>query len=198
MLKISKSPERNTFQATKYLERKAEEGKTPENDEDVAAMVDYYKSWEEQKAEKEADPAWQKDNLEWDLRTTDWILEKVRSRDDYAQNLYAAMCNNGFIRLEVIPVLKEEEWSCSWRYAGGIIADMRQEGDYIDWYCSGIRDIGVYAPAKENEEFTDEQKARLAVVEKYVGEGHITDEIRNDLQRLGWAVASGGDWENFI
>ena len=32
----------------------------------------------------------------------------------------------------------------------------------------------------------------------YVGEGCITDEIRTDLQRLGWAVAPGGDWENFI
>ena len=179
MSKISKSPERNTFQPTRYLERKAEEGKTPDNDPDVKAMMDMYKNWDVQTEEREADPKWRVNNMEHDLRTTDWILDKVRSSESYAQNLYAAMCNNGFIKMDVIPILKQEEWSCSWRYAGGIIADMRQEGDYIDWYCSGIR----------NPE--DEPK-------DYVPEGCITVEIRNDLQRLGWAVAPNGDWENFI
>ena len=179
MSKISKSPERNTFQPTKYLERKAEEGKTPDNDPDVKAMMDMYKNWNVQTEEREADPKWSVNNMEHDLRTTNWILDKARASESYAQNLYAAMCNNGFIKMDVIPILKQEEWSCSWRYAGGIIADMRQEGDYIDWYCSGIR----------NPE--DEPK-------DYVPEGCITDEIRNDLQRLGWAVAPDGDWENFI
>ena len=120
--------------------------------------------------------------MEYDLLTTDWVLGKVRSSDTYAQNLYAAMCNNGFIRLEVIPVLKQEEWGCSWRYAGGIIADMRREGDYIDWYCSGIRGAASY-----DDDIKD----------GFVPEGCITDEIRNDLQSLGWAVAPSGDWEKF-
>ncbi|NDI21048.1 MAG: hypothetical protein EBY85_07125 [Burkholderiaceae bacterium] len=61
------------------------------------------------------------------LLTTPWILEKVRNNDAYAQNLYAAMCNNSFIRLEVVPILTEKEWSCSWRYAGGVVADIRCE-----------------------------------------------------------------------
>ncbi len=179
MSKLSKSPKRNTFQASKYLERKAQEGKTPDNDSNVKAMMDMYKNWAVETAEREADPNWSKNNMEHDLRTTNWILNKARSSESYAQNLYAAMCNNGFIKLDVIPILKQEEWSCSWRYAGGIIADMRQEGDYIDWYCSGIRN-----PEDEPKDF--------------VPEGCITAEIRNDLQRLGWAVAPGGDWENFI
>ena len=179
MSKLSKSPERNTFQASKYLERKSQEGKTPDNDPNVKAMMDMYKNWADQTEEKEADPNWAKNNMEHDLRTTNWILNKTRSSESYAQNLYAAMCNNGFIKMDVIPILKQEEWSCSWRYAGGIIADMRQEGDYIDWYCSGIRN-----PKDEPKDF--------------VPEGCITAEIRNDLQRLGWAVAPGGDWENFI
>jgi hypothetical protein len=32
---------------------------------------------------------------------------------------------------------------------------------------------------------------------KYVPEGCITDEIRSDLQQLGWAIVPGGDWEKF-
>ena len=186
MSKLSKSPARNTFQPTKYLERRAQEGKTPENDPNVKAMVDMYESFSNDQERRENDPKWAKDNMEYDLRSTDWILEKVRSNDAYAQNLYAAMCNNGFIKLDVIPILKQEEWSCSWRYAGGIIADMQQKGDYIDWYCSGIRNVDE-----------DEEVNKLWDGRNYVPEGCITDEIRNDLQRLGWAVAPDGDWNNF-
>jgi hypothetical protein len=194
MSKISKSPDRHTFQKEGYVKRMEENGETPSED-----YLDYFEKIIEQDKRKFDDPETHKNNLEYDLLTTDWILEKVRARDDYAQNLYAAMCNNGFIKLEVIPVLKGEEWSCSWRYAGGIVADMRQEGDYIDWYCSGIRDITVESTLSEEEEktWTDEQKARFETVKRYVREGCITDEIRTDLQRLGWAVAPGGDWEHF-
>jgi hypothetical protein len=78
-----------------------------------------------------------KNDLEYSLLNTDWILEKVRSSDVYAQCLYAAICNNEFQRQAVWSLLKGETWSCSWRYAGGIIADMREAGDYMDWYCSG-------------------------------------------------------------
>jgi hypothetical protein len=170
----SKSPDRHSFQREGYVKRQEEKGE-PVNDDylDMFAKIieDHNRKWD--------DPRSKEQNMEWDLVTTDWILAKVRGSETYAQNLYAAMCNNGFIKLEVIPVLKGEEWSCSWRYAGGIVADMRQQGDYIDWYCSGIR----------HPDGTEQ--------DKYVGEGCITDEIRNDLQRLGWAVAPGGDWENF-
>jgi hypothetical protein len=125
--------------------------------------------------------------MEYDLLTTDWILEKVRASESYAQNLYAAMCNNEFQKLDVMPILKNETWGCSWRYAGGIIADMREQGDYIDWYCSGIR--GGVDFSGENEVYDEK---------KLVPEGLVTDEIRDDLQRLGWAVVPGGDWEKFI
>ena len=172
-MSISSSSQRNTFQATKYLERKAEEGKTPDNDEDVLAMVDFYKSAKQQKFEREQDPEWQKNNMEYDLRTTQWILDKVRSSEVYAQNLYAALCNNEFMKLETIPILMEQTWSCSWRYAGGIIADMRQEGDYIDWYCSGIRN--------ENDS------------SGFVGECVVTDEIREDLLKLGWKTIESSE-----
>jgi len=196
MSKISKSPERHSFQKEGYVKRQAEKGE-PANDD----YLDFFEKIINDHKNKFSDPQSRENNMEYDLLTTDWILEKVRTRDDYAQNLYAAMCNNDFIRFEVVPILRQDPekdfWSCSWRSAGGIIADMQEKGDYIDWYCSGIRDIGVYAPENETVELTDEQKARMAVVEKYVPEGRITDEIRNDLQRLGWAVTPGGDWENF-
>ena len=181
MDKVSKSPDRHTFQKEGYVKRQEEKGE-PINEN----YLDWFEQVLEEHNNKFNDPQSRINNMEYDLLTTDWILEKVRAHDAYAQNLYAAMCNNGFIRLEVIPVLKGEEWGCSWRYAGGIVADMRQQGDYIDWYCSGIRN-----------DYQDEEAGNLYDQRKYVPEGCITDEIRNDLQRLGWAVAPGGDWENF-
>jgi hypothetical protein len=190
MSKISKSPDRHSFQRKGYVERQEEKGETPNED-----YLDYFQKILENHEHKFDDPQSHVNNMEYDLLTTVWILEKVRTNDAYAQNLYSAMCNNGFIKLEVIPVLKGEEWSCSWRYAGGIVADMRQEGDYIDWYCSGIRD--TFHNSDDTKDFTEEQLARLEITKRYVPEGCITDEIRNDLQRLGWAVAPGGDWENF-
>lgn len=86
---------------------------------------------------QEADPKWQKNNLEWDLRTTEWIVAKVKADNDYAQRLYATLCNNEFQQQDVWQVLKNHSWSCSWRYAGGVVANIREEGDYMDWYCSG-------------------------------------------------------------
>lgn len=189
--KLSKSPQRNAFQRGKYLQRKSEEGKTPDNDENVKAMEEMYDRMDAEKAKQEADPAWAKDNLEYDLRTTDWILEKVRSQEYYAQNLYAAMCNNDFQKIDLWPVLKDQRWSCSWRYAGGIIADMRQEGDYIDWYCSGIRN--EIADEEYSQLSKEYQERYLYMRNHFVGEGVVTDEIKEDLLKLGWTVIEHND-----
>lgn len=179
MTKLNASPDRNTFQAIKYLERKAEEGKTPDNDEEVAAMMDYYKSESELKKEREQDPKWQENNMEYDLRSAKWICDKAKASESYAQNLYAAMCNNEFQKLAVMPILKNLKWTCSWRYAGGIVADMREQGDYIDWYCSGIKGgIDLGGGIEEDPHPT------------WVNESVITDEIRRDLQLLGWVQAN--------
>ena len=110
-------------------------------------------------------------NLEEDIRACDWMLKKVQDSETYAQNLYAAMCNNVFQRNEVWPRLRDEYWSCSWRSAGGIVADLRGQGDYIDWYCSGIFGAG------ETDSF-----------QGYVSESTVTDEIRQDLFAIGWTV----------
>lgn len=195
--KLSRSPERFTFQKEKYLERMVAEGKTPDNNEDVAAMVDYYNVLAEDSLNREKDPEWTKNNMEYDLCSTDWILEKVRSSYAYAQNLYAAMCNNEFQKVEledtpenVVEVLTDgpPTWSCSWRHAGGVIADMQQRGDYIDWYCSGIRDSS--RPTDEEWlSWTPEQRSDYTnIYSKYVPESMVTDEIRADLLKLGWKV----------
>lgn len=193
--KLSKSPERNTFQRQSYLKRKDEEGKD-EFDPDIAAMLDFMDSTAKQQLEREQQPEFRKNNMEYDLRSTEWILEKVRASEVYAQNLYAAMCNNDFQRVDVentaenlVDVLKDglPTWSCSWRYAGGIIADMREDGDYIDWYCSGIRD-NREMDDDQFQQLTKEQQERYIITKDFVSESVVTDEIQEDLLKLGWKV----------
>ena len=123
-------------------------------------------------------------NLERDMKDAAWFVAKVRDSASYAQNLYAALCNNAFQKLEVLPVLKEEVWSCTWRYAGGGVADICCKGDYMDWYCSGIRGDPeeIDYAAAETQGFQ---------IQKYVSEGIITDEIREDFKLLGWVVVEG-------
>jgi len=169
-LKVASSPERHTFQKDGYIKRCEEKGKEPNPD-----YVKMYETFRKQDEADIVDPEWQQDNLEYDLRITEWICNKVKASNVYAQNLYAAMCNMQFIKLDVMPILKDQRWSCSWRHSGGIIADMQEKGDYIDWYCSGIQN--------------DEE----VKTSNYVPEGVVTDEIREDLKRLGWAAV---EWED--
>jgi hypothetical protein len=192
MSKISSSPNRHTFQKEGYVKRREEQGLEP-----LEEYIEMFKTWREQDEANLVDPAWQKDNMEYDLRSTDWICDKVRESRVYAQNLYAAMCNNDFQKLDVMPILKDQRWSCSWRHAGGIIADMRQEGDYIDWYCSGIRNDEVLSPIEFNN-LTEEQQIFQKELQAFVPESVVTDEIREDLKKLGWAVIQDDQANNFI
>jgi len=168
--KIASSPERHTFQMEGYIKRKQEEGLEP-----LEEYIAMFKTWKEQDEANLVNPEWQKDNLEYDLRSTKWICDKVKASDSYAQNLYAAMCNMQFMKLDTMPILKNQRWSCSWRHAGGIVADMQEKGDYIDWYCSGIRH--------------DEE----GITSGYVPEGQVTEEIELDLKKLGWIPV---EWED--
>ena len=71
--------------------------------------------------------------------------------DDYAEKLYGALCNVIWFNQE-----KSLTYSCSWRYAGGLVARVRNKGeDYLNFYCSG------------NESIVDK-------------------EIENDLNKLGY------------
>jgi len=97
-------------------------------------------------------------NLEKDIKDCYWMVQKVRNSDEYARNLYAALCNNEFIKNDFMLALKgDDSWSCTWRYAGGVISDIRCTGSYMDWYCSG-------------------------------NEGAVQSEIKEDLNKLGWKL----------
>jgi hypothetical protein len=107
-------------------------------------------------------------NLEKDLYNSDYIRNKARGNDVYCQHLYAALCNNEFIKAEVLTILAAEHWSCSWRYAGGIAAGLYEgsfNGDYMRYYVSNMADNS-----------------------SYVSEATITEEIREDFKKLGWYV----------
>ena len=171
MTQLSRSPERGTFGIEGLRRRAREKGLDPELDEHTRTMIDYYHNHMTMTRLREQGEEFKQQNLEYDLRSTDWILAKVRDNDVYAQNLYAALCNNDFVSTELFPFLKGQRWHCSWRHAGGIIADMQESGDYVDWYCSGIRqDYDAIPPTG------------------VVPESTVTDEIREDLLRLGWVV----------
>ena len=110
----------------------------PNNDDPNSIdLSDLIKTFAEIKQENEQNPKWQKNNLEWALRTSEFISKKVCNDDEYAQHLYATLCNNEFVAPDVWEILTNKTWSCSWRYAGGVVADIRKEGDYLNWYCSG-------------------------------------------------------------
>jgi len=109
--------------------------------------------------EQENDPEWRKNNLEADLRSTDWILKKVREDVSYARKVYNVLCKNTFVKNEILSILKDEKWRCSCKHAGEIVANMRQAGDYLDWYGS-------------------EQGYECIV----------NDEIREDFLKLGWVI----------
>jgi hypothetical protein len=140
------------------------------SDNNAHLLIELYTKSHEEKIVLEKNEEWSKNNLEYDLRSNEHIAEKCKN-EGYAQNLYAALCNNEFMRNEMWPILKGETWHCSWRYAGGIIADILQRGDYMDWYCSGIG---------ENDK-------------GYVPESEVTDEIREDLLSIGWLVCPKSD-----
>ena len=129
--------------------------------------------------------------MEYDLRSTKWICDKAKAEEYYAQNIYAAICNNDFIKNDVWPILTDKRWSASWRSAGGIVANMIEKGDYIDWYCSGIR--GELSD-EEYENMTPDEKKRYRYMQtKFVSESVVTDEVREDLLKLGWIVAPEND-----
>ncbi len=72
--------------------------------------------------------------------------------DEYAKAFYAALCNNLWRSTEDVSY----SYGCSWRYAGELVARLREKGeDYLDFYLSG-------------------------------SEGFIREDVRLDLKKLGY------------
>jgi len=145
-MKYHTSPERFSFLKNN---KENDLSLTPEQKQEWASYV-------EQCRANDSIPNTTQPCLEHDLRYSETIANKCKNSDSYSQNLYAALCNNEFVKNDV-------NWHCSWRHSGGIVSNLREEGDYIDWYCSGIH---VESP--------------------FVEEGSITEEVRKDLENLGW------------
>ena len=100
-------------------------------------------------------------SLDEDLSNTPLLTEKIKNNEIYAQNMYAALCNNEFIKKG-----DKKRWYCSWRRAGGIIAEIRGAHEsYMDWYCSG-----------------------MFITPGYVAESVITSEIGLDLLNINWLI----------
>jgi hypothetical protein len=110
-------------------------------------------------------------NLERDIRSTDWIISKVRQQEIYAQNLYAALCNNEYVPQDVWGILKNIHWDCTWRYAASLVAEIREDDSYIDWYCSGTGFQGT--------DFTG-----------FVEESYVTEEVEHDFNQIGWLLTT--------
>jgi hypothetical protein len=86
-------------------------------------------------------------DLENDLRSPK-VMKAVQDLE-FAKELYAAFCNVSWYKNGI-------EWGCSWRYAGEIVAELRNVGeDYLDFYCSGY-------------------------------EGRVTDRVAELLNDLNW------------
>ena len=87
-------------------------------------------------------------NFEEDLKKIKTLLKDEKT----AKELYGALCNMRWINLKD----SSQVYSCSWRYAGGIVAGLRGMGEsYLDFYCSG-------------------------------SEGHVTPLIESLLLGIGW------------
>lgn len=91
------------------------------------------------------------------LHTAD-LCEKIGTDRQYAQQFYAGLCNNVFHKKG-----EDTVFSCSWRTAGELVAQVLGAGDYLDWYGSG------YIPGA-------------------TAEGTITTDVQADLEKMGWEV----------
>lgn len=89
-----------------------------------------------------AEPDAGQPDLERDLGLSPRIRSLVRS-ELFATLLYGALCNTIWRHKAT-----DTPWHCSWRHAGRVVAGLRCQGDYLDWYCSmgeGLVDEQVLA-----------------------------------------------------
>lgn len=108
-------------------------------------------------------------NLERDIRSSSWIVDRIRREEVYAQNMYAALCNNTYLPKDVWGILKNITWECTWRTAAMIISEIREDEKYENWYCSGTGFRGT--------DFAG-----------FVEESYVTPQIEMDIDTIGWVI----------
>lgn len=95
--------------------------------------------------------------LDYEFKQSRELMEKA-SHYEYAQKLYAALCNN-YWKKESYAYNDQKPWAVSWRTAGGVTSELHHGtsriSDYMEFYCSG-------------------------------SEGYVDAEIEKDLYDLGW------------
>lgn len=80
------------------------------------------------------------------------LRDRLREDRDFAVDIYRALCNMQWQNKKD----PENIFGCSWRYAGGLVADIRDLGEnYLDFYCSG-------------------------------GEGTVSKEVNKIFNKAGW------------
>lgn len=95
-------------------------------------------------------------NLFLDMLGSEALKAYVRESRANGKKLYAALSNNDWVK-------DGENWYCSMRGAGRIVADLRNKYEwYLDFFCSG-------------------------------NEGDVSPEIAALLGELGWSVATEAD-----
>ena len=115
-----------------------------------------------------------KRSLEEDMVNSQEVISLLHD-EEIARDFYRALSNVDWALIksdkpediQIIDALKGEPpdtWSCSWRHAGGIVAEIRHTHyntgeNYMDYYSSG-------------------------------GEGTVSDLVREVFERLGWKVYS--------
>ncbi len=110
-------------------------------------------------------------NLERDIKISDSIVDRVRRDVIYAQNLYAALCNNTYQPEDAWGILSNIKWECTWLASANIIAEIRQKEEYTTWFCSGS---GIM----------------IEDIAGFVEESYVTEEIEHDINSIGWLLLS--------
>jgi len=106
-------------------------------------------------------------NLEVDLQNNFYIRDRLHDDRKYAVMLYRALINMRWQKQDVMSILSNTYWSCSWRTAGRIVADLRdRDENYLDYYCSDF-------------------------------EGYVDPEIEYDLQKIDWKPVPWPEIDSF-
>lgn len=97
------------------------------------------------------------DDFEADL---EFLKDRIQTDNAFAVELYRALCNMRWQKIDNHTII----YSCSWRYAGGLIAMIcgnYEPMSYCDYYCSG-------------------------------NEGVVSENVRIELEKLGWVPLPWG------